>query len=396
MPEVEDPGGISASDLDTEDPVADPTPAPEDIPEFKTSDFKGIELDDPEPAKDPIDAVDPDADVPTTDIAKQLKALDPDIYKKIPGLRKALFAGPQVLEIFNTPDEARKAYQKIEAMDHVIEQTLSGNVGSFLDNIYDADPSSISKFTDNFLPTLYEKSPELFKSAVTPVFANMVRSLFAHAEREQNKPLYITAQNISKWLFGSEQPPDIPTGRSRVNNQPDPEKQKLADENKNLSDVLSKNFVAGIRSITDATVEKEIGDRLDPKNAIPAGLRKMVIKQAMEDVKAKLGSDRNHIARLMTIRQRAAKDGYADAHKQTMVDAYLSSARAVIPGIVQQIRANIVSKQGAQKGAPKPAVERDRDRGGRFTENTVDAKDVKWGSYKSEKDFLFGDKVITK
>ena len=237
-------------------------------------------------------------------------------------------------------------------------------MGSFLDKIHEAEPSSVKVFVDNFLPTVYEKSPELFKSAVAPIFASMLNSMLANAHQNQNKALYLSAQNASQFIFGTQEPPKFDNGRQRVN-QPDPEKEKLAAENKELNDVLSKNFVSGIRAVTDKTLEAEIGQRLDPKNAIPLGLRKMVIKQAMDDVKEKLGSDKNHIARLMMIRQRAANSGYSDNYKQTMIAAYMSSARAVIPGIVQGVRANIAAKQGKAPAA-RPAIERDRDRAGSY------------------------------
>lgn len=408
MAAEEETGGITASDLETGTEPETKTPAPaatETLEELDPTLFQDFDLGEEPAAKEgeqkpATDVQDQELPADAPAIAKQLKEKYPTIFKDIPGLRKALFAGPQVLEVFPTPEEARVAYKRLEAMDHLVSRVVDhGDVGMLLDHIYNAEPGSIKSISDNFLPTLFQKSPELFKSAIRPVFSSMIRDMIQNAEQSQNKTLYITAKNLSQYIFGTAEPPteDKPV----ASNAPDPEKERLVEANKELNQTLQRNFMAYVGSKTTSMLEAEIANRLDPKNVIPAALRKLVIKQAVEDIRTVIRGDQNHVNRMVLLNQRASKDNYSDSHKQSLVEAYMSSARAVLPSVVQKIRAELVAKQGngkqQQVTKQQTAVDRSRAPNGQFTQEIpTDPHKVDWSKHRDTKDFLFAEKVAVK
>lgn len=404
----EDTGGITAADLAGEQEQNNTTapPVSEEVKEKESeldpSMFQDFDLGEDEKGQEegqkPAESTEElPTDAPA--IAKQLKDKYPTIFKDIPGLRKALFAGPQVLEIFPTPEEAKTAYQRLEAMDQLVSRVVDhADVGTLLDHIYQAEPGAIKAVSDNFLPALYQKSPDLFKSAVRPVFSSVIKEMIRTAESNNNKNLYITAKNFCQWMFGSAEPPEM--DQPRHSNAPDPEKQRLQESNQQLNEVLAKNFLASVNTSTNSLLESEVSNRLDPKNAIPAGLRKMVVKQAVEEVRNNLRADQQHKNRIALLSQRAAKENYPDAHKQGIIEAYMSSARAAIPGIVQKIRAELVARAGNGKQQTNPrqqaAQQRTRNDKGEFTEAPVNSKSVDWSKYPKAADFLFAEKVAVK
>jgi hypothetical protein len=404
MSEDLDIGGITSADLDVPDDPNVAIDPPIDKQEEKAAEidkslFEDFDLQEDKaddkskaPAEEVVEDLEPDAPA----IARQLKEKYPNIFKEIPALRKALFAGPQVLEIFNTPEEARTAYKRIEAMDHVVSRTLDGDVGVLLDNLYEADPGSIKNIVDNFLPTVYQKSPDLWKAAVAPVFSSAIRDMLKNAESRQDKNLFITAKNFSQYIFGSPDPPEF--NNRRASNEPDPEKQRLAESNKQLQETLKSNFVAAIGQATVSTIEKEVGDRLDPKNVIPPAIRALIIQKAVSEVRGKLSADPQHRARIAMLHGRAAKDGFSDAQRKPLIDAYLSAARAVIPGVVQKVRAELVTKSGnGKQPEAKKEDTRQRDTEGRYlSENNLTPNKVNWSKYEKDADFLFADKVAVK
>lgn len=394
-----DNSGITAADLDG---GATDTPAPESQETNQGINASDLEFDiqpadDSTGAEDTVanedieDVVEDDTDLPA--IAKQLKEKYPNIYKEIPALRKALFVGPQFLEIFNTPEEARETVARIESYDSIIDQTLKGNVEVLLDSIYDAEPAAISGFCENILPTVYKKSQEIFRSMVNPVFAGVIRTMIADAKRINNEAMEITAKNLSQYLFNA---PDPPSFDNKVSNQPDPEKDRLAADNKAIMQTLATDFYDGVKGSIVKSLESEIGNRIDPKNTIAPGLRKLIIDNGIQKIRAKIASDQEHNARFNTLRQRALKDRFQGEHRGKLVNAYLSTARTILPNVVNELRAELINKQknnGNGKQAANPnQPERKRNDAGKFVQNLTN-ENVDWNKIKNDKDFLFGEKV---
>lgn len=273
----------------------------------------------------------------TANLFKELKEVDPEIFKKIPGLRAAIANEQQYASIFPNVRDAQEAQETVVAFNQLRESVLSGDPKPFLDELVEADPDAAQKFVDNFLPTLNREAPAVYFKVALPIVNQTLRNVRDFAKQNGLEQLYFAVGHISKHLHG-----DVHGINQQEQSRPDPriqnEKQKLDQERQEFVSSQQSSFKESVNSDIRTKLGNSIARQLDPENALPKGLRKSMIAEAMDLIDSTLAPDRRHMTYMNSLWREAHSGKYTRAASDKIVSAFLARVKTLIPSTVQKVR----------------------------------------------------------
>lgn len=368
-----------ASDENVEEEPLEELPTEEEVEETEEEDdTEGPEEVETE-EKDPEEA--PEA-VAAKDRAKEVTAKYPNLFKEFPDLRKALFQYDQYSTVFPTIELAKEAAGKVEHFEALGASLLEGDSGSLLDSIHDVDPKAVSTLATNFLPTLYSRSPELWRQAVDPVLREVLLTARNRAVKDKNVNLGRAYQIMSEFLYGEKEIKAAPKPQN------DPEKEALKKRLAAVETEKNEGFIATTKSEIDSSLSKAIEAKL---TAVPASLRSLVVEKAIKQIGQKLGSNPAHVQAINRLGEAAKRVGFTDESRKAIVDAYTRPARQILGTVVAEIVKGL-GKTG--NGDSKVRIPQGAAPGIGSINGKIDHRKVDW-TKTSDKDFLAG-KVVAK
>jgi hypothetical protein len=394
-------GGSSQSDLDilnsADEPVESDTPEPTE-PEQVT--FDEIEEEEPssdeEKVKEPAKptAEDPeDTEVPAGQLRfKDVKARYPNIFKEIPQLATAIRNDRAFSEIFSSPEDAKDAAKVASYFNNLESKIMGGSAKELLEDIEGANKDAYRKLARNFLPTIRESSMELFAEITLPVVNDVLRSAIRDAEGSENVNLRNAALHIAKYLYGK---PEIPN-LGEKQDAPNPQEEKLKSERQAFWQEKAQDFSNDCFTTGRDETLAEIAKGIDNDKSISPFLKTTLKDKIFKEVDELLGKDVRHLRQMNALWRRAESTGFPKESRRHIVDAYLRSAKVLIPAVRQKLRAEagLQSPVGKKDGKQETTQKRTNiPQSGRQASaqagKTPSARDVNWGRT-SDLDFLNG------
>ena len=309
---------------------------------------------------------------------KEVKEKYPTLFKDFPSLRDAFFREQEFSKIYPTLDDAREAQGKASAMDDMEKQLMSGDPGLLLDTLHETDQAAARKVIENFLPTVYNRSKELYREVVDPILMRMVHHLDAEGTRTGNKNLKNAALLTSQVIWGELKLPTEPIKSTEVN----PEVKQLQGELKTMREQQQLKFTKGVQSTVDSKLRKVIIKGLDPEEALPELVRDMIVDETAKRAGAYLLDDPQHKANMLSLWKQAGKKGFRSEDSDTLVKAYLARIRPYL----SKERSKLVTKALKDLGRePKRKVKPNigsgsssSSSGGESTSKVPAAREVDW------------------
>lgn len=325
-------------------------------------------------------------------LAKSLKAVDKDIFKKVPGLRSAIFRESQFTEVFASPKEAKEAAEVVETFaalqNDVIEQ---GNPANLLKSIKETSTEGFKTFLSNFMGSVQEIDKDLYYEMLYPEFKKMLR----WAARSTDKNVAISAKNVHYALF-NDVDFDKEVGLSPKKAEKTKREIELEEREQKLITQQFENFSTDVKTIVRRKLERQISKPLED-----SGLSNFMIKNIVKEVIALVDKDITQDARTSSLLKGLWKDakaaGFPSSKKDSIINAYLSRARLVIPGHRNKVLSEAKVEAKAKEGEKKPV----RVPGGKSSVEVkgsaanIDFKKVDF-SKTSERDLLDGKVVYKK
>lgn len=272
----------------------------------------------------------------------------PKIFKEFPGLRDVFFRERDYSRVFPTVEDASEAYDQLNTLKAGEQVISNGNPKDFLEILRDYDANKEAQFVENFLPVLYKTNKRAFEAVTEPVIQYALRSMHMDAKRNGNENLTNSAVNVYEWLFGSD---DIESGGKKqsiapVQNQADPEKESLRQENQRLLSTRHNEFVDGALNSASRKIDSII------KNALPEEVSgfevKSITREVMDRLGAVLRADSAHRSNMDRLIRNGRQDSYSEAARERLSSAFLSRAKLALPEIIKKVKAE------ALRGASKP------------------------------------------
>jgi len=368
-PEVVEPQQVTFDDLEDEE---------EKEPKAKTEEPKA---DDPE-----------DAEIPAGQLRfKDVKSRYPNIFKEIPQLATAIRNDRAYSEIFTNPEDARDAAKVASYFNQLETNIMSGSAKELLNDIENANKDAFKRVAKDFLPTIREKSMELFAEVTLPVINDVLRSAIRDADGSENVNLRNAALHIAKYLYGKPEIPNLET-QEKVNPEAEKvQKERQAFWQEKAQDFSNECFANG----RDETLA-EIAKGIDNDKSITPFLKNTLKDKIFKEVDELLGKDVRHLRQMNALWRRAESTGFPKESRRQIIDAYLRGAKVLIPAVRQKLRAEagLQVPQGKTNGKQETTQKRtnipqsSRQASGQAGK-TPSARDVNWGKT-SDLDFLNG------
>jgi len=365
----EEPGEVTFEDevVEEEKPVEDPT----------------VKATEPEPD---------DAEVPEGQLRfKDIKQKFPTIFKDFPKLAETIRNDRAYSEIFASPEDARDAAQRATYFNQLENTILGGSIKELLNDVEAGNKDSFRKVVKDFLPTVKEKSMELYAEITLPAVNDVLRSAIRDAEGSENVNLRNAALHIAKYLYGKPEIPNLDAKREVPNEAEERIKsEREAFWQEKQADFTGECFAEG----KDATLA-EIAKGIDNDKSISPFLKRTLKDSIFTEVDQLLAKDTRHLRQMNALWRKAQATGFQKETRKEIINAYLRGAKSLIPSVRQKLRAE-AGIQGTQPAVKTETPQRARTNipaSGRSSSSsaakTPSAREVNWNKT-SDLDFLSG------
>ena len=368
-------------------------PAPEEPDEDVEIDEEPEEEDEPEgepePEEDKVEAK--PAAVEGRPTYQELKKADPEIFKKVPGLKDIFFREQKFSETFATVEEAQQAAHKSEDFDIIEASLVAGDPSLVLKELAQNSPQSVPLLVDNFLPTLQRLSKDLYVRATMPVLEDLIRLTYNDGKRLNDKNLMYAAGHIAKHIFGE---PRIPEPRTQSSG-PHPAEVQLREERNRHFNERYGSFNQEVQGESYTRLEKVADAGInDPNGKLNGFSRKAIVKEALAELDQQLSQDQQLGQTLRQLWRRATVGGFTQEHKEAILNAHLSRAKQLLPVIRNRMVAEALGQRVPGQGNNNKQFKRDLPAGGRGAaggqrRGPLDPKKIDWKKT-SDEDLMAG------
>lgn len=355
-----DDNNTSALDILTKDiDDSDDDDKDEEVTEEDEDEGEGEEdLSDEGEDKDEEDEKDEDEEEDKEKLVRvtyqDLKAAFKDKPAVLNEVKKAFYREQEFSKVFDSPQEAADAAKDAERFKELNDTLLSGDSEAILKGIEEANPKAFKNFVSNVADTIRKIDNDTYlKEIATPVIQRVLAEINTWAEKKDNDDVKAAAKLINKLLFDSE---DIKAPASKVD-KTDKEKE-LDDKEKKWLDTKHSEYLQDVYPKAINKLESEIEKDLDPTNVLKnkPKLKARMLKAVKDEVLESLEKDEAHISRIQRLLKEERRTGYSGQLKERIINAFLSRAQALIPGIRKEVRSEFLGEAKAKDERQREAV----------------------------------------
>lgn len=326
--------------LETTDEVEEIEETPEEIEEEEVVEEEAEEEAEEEVEEEPEVKLSPRDE----DIVKKLNEKDKTILKEFPQIRSALFEQKEFRKL-GTVDDAKEAFERSEILDAFEDIVVAGDAGSFITTVAQENAEGFAKFSENFLPALFEKNPVLYDKVVTPLARNMLSEALKQAKASNNLNLERSVAHLSQFLFNS---PTVPQTQPKAPEDEKLQRERLEFNQKRASTFRTETQTSSITVMT-AKIEKMV-----PKEVVGA-LRKVVVDSVLKGIGAQLNKDEYYRRQIDSLYRKADRSNYAGDWGPRIRGVYLGHATKLLPAVLGLVSKELLGNR-ATTPKPKPKV----------------------------------------
>src|SRR5215203_2489737 len=201
--ELEEAGKKSTKDK-AEVPEEKGKSAKEDAPDDEEGEAKALSLE--EEVEEDLAEVDEDklefAEVPRR---KEILAAYPEIFKKFPGIERAMYREQAYSKLLPTIEEAKTAIGKAEILDKHEKEIYAGSTTSMLASVKENDKAAFAKVVDNYLPNLHSVDEAAYYHTIGNVIKHTIVAMVRDSKAQNDEELGEAAAALNKYIFGTTQ-----------------------------------------------------------------------------------------------------------------------------------------------------------------------------------------------
>ena len=283
-----------------------------------------------------------------------IKEKYPNFFKDFPELKESYFREMRFTELFPTVEDAKEAVSENEAFTVMSEAALSGDPVPIIDSIEKTDKKALELFSMSFLPALVKKDQALYYQVVTPLFQNLVQTMFKDKdENTQNAALV-----LAEWIFGDVGDSVARGERSVAKSMAlTDEQKKLKEENEQKTTLAFRQSVGRVQDSITKTMESMIlkSPSFDPDKTFSPSLRRLGAKEVVAKIMEQLRTDKGHLTVMASRWKRARANGYTTDDESKIVSTYLARAKPLVSSIAGKVSAAML---GTRTKAAKVKGER--------------------------------------
>ena len=283
------------------------------------------------------DEIDESEELSDSDLAKTVKKLSPDLFKKVPGLREALERDKQFGEVFATPDDAKLAARDASYLRAVYNDIASGDIertGNFLKAIKNTNEEAFEDFSHTILESIGKMSPQLYGEVMLKPMKRALMGMYADALKTGNKNLAAVAIHAHNYWFDTQDikaPLEERKKATKTKEQEAWEKEKEQFESEKTTE-----FRSGITEVVNHSMKLSITKELDGIR-LDDYQKRNIIRDIFSGVDEVLGSDKRYLSGIQSLFDQAKGAKYSPDWKSRIVKTYLQRARQALPSIRNKV-----------------------------------------------------------
>lgn len=264
-----------------------------------------------------------ETDLEDDSVYQALKKHDKDIFKKVPGLRATVFREQQFTKYFATPADAEEAYKKADALGNFEVDLRGGNSEKLVEFLQ--QEKALRKFGTGLLKTIQSADKDTFFGIIAPEF----KQFFRHAMRDPNDAIKNSAKNLHYFFFGNH---EYDKDEGLV---PETKSQRELDLEKREKEINENNSKAFMNDVVGSSKKRAM--RLIEKSFENVDITDWHKSKLVEDIYSRVvGSmdrDVRYSGMMRGLLNKAAKDGFTSEGKESVLSAFLSRAKLLIPTV---------------------------------------------------------------
>lgn len=338
---------------DTDDDNKEIIPLDDDRkPEKKAKEDKEDDVEDDkdeeeeeDEVEDPLKALEDELEEPgeeklelqTPTSRREILKKYPKLFKDFPYLETAYYREQEFTKLLPTIDDAREAVEKSKVLDNFESDLSGGNTEEILQAVKKESPKGFTKIVDNYLETLGKVDREAQLHVISNLTKSTIMNMVRAARESNNEVLEQAAVILNQWAFGTsrwQEPTKLTVEETKVDDgRAEIEKEKKAIQrqryetaNTELTTKLSKAF--------KATIENKI----DPKDSMSEYVKRQAVREANENLEQLMSKDTRFKTLVDRLWENAFKNGFDDASKAKLRQAFVSKAQTLLPSVISKAR----------------------------------------------------------
>jgi hypothetical protein len=321
-------------------PEEDETPDKEEIPTDTPAELDDEDTPKGEETEEDEEAEGGELDADTSNLIAALKKTDPEIFRKHPELRKALYKEQQYSSLFPTLEEAREVSERHEGFTRLEAEIMEGKPDSLIGALAKVSPDTLYEFANNFLPILVKTDKAVYAEVMQVPLKRAIQNVYLEGKRTNNENLQNAALFVDQALFDGGIA-ELPKGRKKE--EENPEVTRLRKERDEHVQRAKGNFNTEVIEIIKHKTDKEIRTSLE-KLEFSEYERKNVIRDISTEIQNVLASDKRYQASISSLMKQAESAGFTSDWKARVSSAFLARAKAVLPIAKKKVIAEVTGK----------------------------------------------------
>jgi hypothetical protein len=275
---------------------------------------------------------------------KEIKTQYPDFFEKFPALKDSLFREVEFTKLFPTVEDAQEAFEDNEAFTVLSDAALNGDPAPILESISKTDEKALETFSLSFLPSLYKRNQELYSQAVTPIFENLIRTLYKDKDENTRNAALV----LSEFLFPGNAE-EIAEGKKTFSKS-----AKLNEEQQGLKTKreteLNTRFLTSARNVEGKVKEILVSLALknpayDPNKVFSPFMRKQGAEEIVKRIMQSLAADKGHMSVMASRWKRARANGYSSDGESKIIATYLARAKSLVSSQAAKVSAAMLGTE---------------------------------------------------
>ncbi|HJS83049.1 MAG TPA: hypothetical protein VJ742_09480 [Nitrososphaera sp.] len=258
---------------------------------------------------------------------QDLKKRDPKLLKEMPELRRVIFREQQFSEIYHSVEEAKETKEQAEVFQVFKSDIESGNSKELLDAM---QGKTLETFVANFIPTLQEKSKDLYWGILYPEFKKLIRAAVASGDER----LIASAKNMHWFIFNDK---EIDKEAGLVPGKKDEKSDALTEREKAFEKRQFESFATDVADVAEKRAMRSILSVFD--DTISPLMKTKLGEEIFKRVDVAIVADKRHMGQVNDMWKKAKAAGFTTEWKNRLTSAYLSRAQVLIPKYRQQVLA---------------------------------------------------------
>lgn len=280
-------------------------------------------------------------EIPTRE---SLKKAYPDIFKKHPGLERAIFREHKYTEIFPSIEDASKAKDRLEDFNQVQSQLLDGNIDDLLSQVKTASPEAFGKISGKILQTLHKVDKEAYFGTVNHILQHALTSAITAAgqaeDKDEGEQLAIAAKLINKFLYGTTKI-EAPKAVSAEPKKDD----SVSRERAEFEQTQLNTAVQDVSQSAFGRIRRTVDKYIDPQKRMSPYVRDKAIEDVLKEVDRAIATDSRFRGHLDKQWSEAKKVRYQSSSRQVIIDSILKKANSTLPEIIKRVRMNALKNE---------------------------------------------------